>query len=80
MTKNESSTDQSKLPLRDIFGKASLGQSIRSGDKQTPSSENEEMLAYLNALSGKQRSAILKNLRADEEEEEFLETKIDIGR
>jgi hypothetical protein len=35
------------------------------------------MLAYFTALSGEQRSAILKNLRADKEEEEFLETKIE---
>jgi hypothetical protein len=77
MTKNKSPTDQSKLPLRDLFGEASLGQSIGSGDKQTPSSETEEMFAYFNALSGKQHSAILKNLRADKEEEEFLETKIE---
>ncbi len=35
------------------------------------------MLAYFNALSGEQRSAILKNLHADKEEEEFLETKIE---
>jgi hypothetical protein len=76
MTKNESPTNQSKLLLRDLFGKASLGQSISSGNKQTPSRENKEMLAYFNALSGEQRSTILKNLRADKEEEEFLETKI----
>jgi hypothetical protein len=77
MTKNESPTNQSKLPLRDLFSKASLGQSIGSGNKQTPSSKNKEMLAYFNAISGEQRSAILKNLRADKEEEKFLETKIE---
>ena len=76
MTKNESPTNQSKLPLRDLFGEASLGQSIGSGDKQTPSSENKEMLAYFNALSGKQRSEVLRNLRADKEEGEFIDIEI----
>jgi hypothetical protein len=68
---------QGKLPNKDLFGNALLGHTIGLDDKQTPSSENKEMLAYFNALSGKQRSAILKNLHTDKEEEEFLETKIE---
>ncbi len=34
------------------------------------------MLAYFNALSGKQRSEILRNLRADKEEGEFIDNEI----
>jgi hypothetical protein len=77
MTKNESPpTDQSKLPPRDLIGNTPLGESIGSAeDKQTLSRENEELLAHFNALSGEQRSEILKNLRAGKEEEEFFETK-----
>jgi hypothetical protein len=34
------------------------------------------MLAYFNALSGEQRSEVLRNLRADKKEGEFIDNKI----
>jgi hypothetical protein len=34
------------------------------------------MLAYFNALSGKQRSEVLRNLRADKEEGELTDDEI----
>ena len=73
MTKNESPTDQGKLLNKDLFGNALLGYTVGLRDKFTLSSKNEEMLAYFNALSGKQRSEVLRNLRADKEEGEFIE-------
>ncbi len=72
MTKNESPTDQGKLPNKDLFGDASLGHTVGLGNKFTLSSKNKEMLAYFNALSGKQRSEVLRNLHADKEEGEFI--------
>jgi hypothetical protein len=34
------------------------------------------VLAYFNALSGEQRSEVLRNLRADKEEGEFIDNEI----
>jgi hypothetical protein len=76
MTKNESPTNQGKLPNKDLFGDALLGHTVGLGDKFTLSSKNEEMLTYFNTLSGKQRSEVLRNLRADKEEGEFIDNKI----
>ena len=59
---------QGKLPNKDLFGDALLGHTVGLRDKFTLSSENKEMLAYFNALSGEQRSEVLRNLRADKEE------------
>ena len=76
MTKNESPTEQGKLPNKNLFGDALLGHTVGLGDKFTLSSKNEEMLAYFNALSGEQCSEVLRNLRADKEEGEFIDNKI----
>ncbi len=76
MTKNESPTNQGKLPNKNLFGNASLGHTVSLGDKFTLSSKNKEMLAYFNALSGKQRSEVLRNLHADKEKGEFIDNKI----
>ncbi len=76
MTKNKSPTNQGKLPNKDLFGNASLGHTVGLGNKFTLSSKNKEMLAYFKALSGKQRSEILRNLRADREEGEFIDNEI----
>jgi hypothetical protein len=67
---------QGKLPNKDLFGDASLGHTVGLHNKFTLSSENEEMLAYFNALSGKQCSEVLRNLHADKKEGEFIDNKI----
>ena len=51
MTKNESPTDQSKFPSKDLFGKGKVGDKVGEDDKFTKSNQNNKMLAYFNALS-----------------------------
>jgi hypothetical protein len=60
--------------LVDLY--ALLGHTVGLRYKFTLSSKNEEMLAYFNALSGEQRSEVLRNLHADKEEGEFIDNEI----
>jgi hypothetical protein len=76
MTKNGSPTDQGKFPSKDLFGDALLGLNVSAGSKSTKSSKNDKMLAYFDSLSDKQRSEILRNLRANKEEKEFIQNEI----
>ncbi len=74
MTKNKSPTDQSKFPSKDLFGKCKVGDEVGREDKFTTSNQNNKMLAYFNTLS-EQHAEILKNLRNNKEEEEFMGNK-----
>jgi hypothetical protein len=72
MTKNESLTDQSKFPSKDLFGKGKVGDKVGENDKFTKSNQNDKMMAYFNTLSEDQHAEILPNLCDNKEEEEFM--------
>jgi hypothetical protein len=76
MTKQESPSDQGKLPGKDLYDQSGLRESSNTDDKIDKSSQNIELLAYFDALSNTQRSEILCNLRADKEEGEFMNNAI----
>jgi hypothetical protein len=75
MSKNESPTDQSKFPSKDLFDEGKVGDKVGEDDKFTKSNQNNKMLAYFNALSEEQRAEILENLRDNKEKEEFTGNK-----
>ncbi len=78
MAKDESPSDLTKLPHANLFGNGiSKGNDAFDDKRNVKSSQNNKMLDYFNALSDAERKSILRNLRADKEQEQFMrdETK-----
>jgi hypothetical protein len=76
MTKQESPSDQGKLPGKELYDQSGLRDTSGTDNKIDKSSHNIELLAYFDALSNTQRSEILSNLGADKEESEFKDNAI----
>ncbi len=70
MTKQESPSSDSMLPGTILHDQGGLGGTPNAVSK---SRQHVELLAYFDALSASQCSDVLRNLRADKEEGEFLE-------
>jgi hypothetical protein len=77
MAKDESLSDLTKLPNANLFSDGnSKGDDAYEDKRNVKSSQNTEMLDYFNALSDAERESILKNLRADNEQEQFMRDKM----
>jgi hypothetical protein len=72
MTKQETPSDQGKLPGKDLYDQSGLREPSNTDNKIDQSSQNIELLAYFDALSNTQCSEILCNLCADKEEGKFM--------
>jgi hypothetical protein len=76
MAKDKSPSDLNKLPNSNLFGDGdSKGNNAYDDKRNVKSSQNTEMLDYFNALSDAECESILKNLRADKEQEQFMKDK-----
>jgi hypothetical protein len=76
MTKQESPSDQVKLPGKELYDQSGFRDTSGTDDKIDKSSQNIELLAYFDALANMQHSEILCNLCADKEESKFKDNAI----
>jgi hypothetical protein len=73
MAKDKLPSDLTSLPHANLFGNGiSKGNDAFDDKRKVKSSQNNEILDYFNALSDAEHESILRNLRADKEQEQFM--------
>jgi hypothetical protein len=76
MAKDKSPSDLTKLTDANLFGDGdSKGSDAYEDKRNVKSSQNTKILDYFNALSEAERESILKNLHADNKQEQFMRDK-----